>query len=162
MSPDADLKRKIVPLIEVARDLHEKLAAIIQEVDDILDGKASIGAKMKEVESAWRTAWSSRYQGEYVFDYAKDRPHMKRLLTKGRFTPADLQARMVGYITDSEKFYVERKHPFGLFVSSVNRWAPVNGTHRDEEEAKPVGCQHTPPCRSDQEHTRRRHAEMRA
>lgn len=159
---DAALKKKLQPLIELQRDLEEKLMAVTTEIDEILGGGAGIGAKLKQVEAAWKAVWSARYQGEYVFDYAKDRAQIKRLLTKAHFTPEDLTERMGEYIKDGDPFYVSKKHPFAIFVSTVNRWARVNGHAPDFDSPSAVGCHHQPPCQSDQEHTRRRQAELRA
>lgn len=160
MSTTPDLARKLAPLVALQRDLQEKLAALTQEMDDILGGKASIGAKLKDLEARWQTTWASRYVSQYVFDYVKDRAQLKRLLRS--FSVEDLGERMVRYVSDNDAFYVRARHPFRLFVSTVNRWAPEPSDGGDRELA-PVDCRHTPRCQTERACTGKTHAaRMRA
>lgn len=151
---------KVTKLLAVAKELHDRHGDALAEMDAILGGGVGIGAKIQQVETAWQAAWSSRYHGDYVFQYQKDRPQWKRLLKS--FTPEALQVRILGYIQDEDAFYVSRRHPLGLFWQAVNKYAPVNGSGFDLEAPPVADCQHQPRCRSDQDHTRKKQAEMRA
>lgn len=151
---------KCAKLLTAAKDLHDKMSDVLVEMDAILGGGVGIGAKLQQVEIAWQAAWSSRYHGDYVFQFQKDRPQWKRLLKT--FTPADLQVRILGYIQDDDPFYVQRRHPLGIFWQAVNKYAPVNGSGFDLEAPTVADCHHQPRCRSDQDHTRKKQAEMRA
>jgi hypothetical protein len=87
---------------------------------------------------------------------------MKRLV---RMIGVDeLKARFVRYVKNDDPFYVKARHPFGLFVSSVNTHAAQGQAAEDLElsAAAPADCRHSPPCRSDVEHTRRRQQDLRA
>lgn len=150
----------LLKLITAAKDLHDKTGDLLAEMDEILGGRASIGEKLRQVETAWLAAWSSRYHSDYVFQYMKDRPQWKRLLKA--FTPEELQVRMLGYIKDDDPFYVQRRHPLNVFWQAVNKYAPVNGAEFDLEAPTVEDCRHTPRCGSDQAHTKKKMAEMRA
>jgi len=148
--------RKLTALVEKLREVQAQTCDIAEEMQRLLSGDPGIGARMKQVELAWQTAWGSRYHAEYVFNYTVDRAHLKRLLKT--FTPADLQIRILNYIKSEDQFCVSRRHPFALFVATVNQHAPVT----EFDLAPSVDCRHTPRCRTDEEHTVKRGAEMRA
>ena len=119
--------KKIGVLIDTLRDLQAKTYDVTEEIQRLLAGDAGIGAKLKQVEQAWQLAWSSRYHADYVPNYTQDRAHIKRLLKT--FTVAELQDRMIVYIKSQDPFYVSRRHPFAVFVASVNTHVeppPVN------------------------------------
>lgn len=159
----ADQQAKIAKLLTAAKDLHEKQGEILAEIDTLLEGKASIGDRLKAAERAFDVAWCARYapgqHGRYVWAYVKDRPQWKRLLKV--MTVDELAARAARYVQAEDPFFVRNRHAFGLFVSSVNQWAAERSAAPDRELAQPVGdCRHDPRCASDQAHTRRRLAEM--
>jgi len=151
---------KIAKLIELGRELQEKQAAVLDEIDAIIGGKAGIGADMKAVQAAFSAAWSHRYApgfgDSYVWNHRSDAPQVKRLIK--RLGVEEIVRRAAVYIRNEDPFYVSRRHSFPLFVSSIN-------SHADNSApvaAAPVGCKHDPPCESDAEHTRRRTSDMRA
>jgi len=146
---------KLKKLVATWRDLHGKASDVLDEIDALLGGGIGIGAKMRQLEIAWLTVWSSRYHGEYLFTPTKDRPQEKRLLKV--FSPEELQVRMLNYIRNDDPFFVRNRHAFSLFVASVNQ----HGTPAAAPEVV-AGCKHVPPCRTDAEHTRKRSAELRA
>jgi hypothetical protein len=156
---------KVVKLLEVSKDLHSKQADCLEEIDNLLGGRASISEKLKLLEAAFDTAWCSRYapgaSGRYVWNYAQDRSNSKRLLKS--IAPEDLAARALRYIRSDDPFFVKQRHPFSLFVRSVNQWTPEGTAPEDLDLDSPVvgDCKHTPRCKDDAQHTRRRHAEMR-
>lgn len=122
---DKQLRARLVKLLEVARDLHGKQAAILDEVDELLAGGAGIGAKMKAIQAGFAAAWSDRYapgQPErYVWTYKQDGPNLKRLAKQPGVE--ETIARAARYIRSEDGFFVRGRHSFGLFVRSINQWA---------------------------------------
>lgn len=158
---------KVVKLLTVLRDLDEKRAAVMAEIDTVLEGKASIGDLMREFSEHFDRLWGERYAGgqtgHYIWTYAKDKPHVKRLIqTLG---VEELKARAVTYLRNDDAFYARARHSFGAFVASINSHAapaaPVAGGG-DDYDLRPADCRHVPPCRTDQEHTKRKMSEMRS
>jgi hypothetical protein len=160
---------KLAKLLEAALDLQEKLAALFAEMQELLAGGVGIGAKLKRVEQAFDRAWGVRYaagqRGQYVWNYKADRAQTKRLLK--RLTIEQLEERALRYLASDDSFFAKARHPFGLFVSSVNRFtdsaeAPPELQSEVAELGRPIGCNHNPACRSDQEHTRKKQRELRS
>lgn len=136
------------------------MGATLKELETILGGGITIGKKIKALELLWKTAWSSRYHTDYTFNYRVEGPHLKFLAQN--FTQEDLQVRALNYIRNDDKFYADRRHPFTLFRSQINAFAPAGTSPDLQLEAPTVGdCKHEPRCKSDQEHTRRKMAEAR-
>jgi hypothetical protein len=135
---------------------------IQEEMARILGGAAGIGATLKRLQEAFDAAWCHRYApGQtkaYVWQWAKDTTLFKRLLKN--LAPEEIERRMINYLKSEDPFFAKNRHTFGLFVSSVNQFADFDRTLH-EELPPPAGCTHLPPCRSDQEHTRRRSEDMR-
>lgn len=155
----------LVKLLEVATELHTRTGDVIAEMDAILAGKAGMAAKLKAVEEGFDAAWCSRYapgrSKVYVWTYVRDRPQIKRLLKA--MTLEDVVERAGRYVRSEDGFFVRSRHNFGLFVSSINQWAPATaGPGELDLEAAPADCKHEPACQTDAEHTRRRTAEMRS
>jgi hypothetical protein len=146
-------------LLPIARELQDKMAAVLAECEEIFGGGAGIAAKLKQVETAYKAAWSSRYHGDYVFNYARDRAGLKRVLQK--LTPDDLQTRMIRYLQDDTPAVIRERHPFQWFLSSVNRYTDQSESMRDVELKAPVAdCRHSPRCTSDQAHTKLKMREL--
>lgn len=153
---------KIRKLIEVARERESELVAVLREIETLINGGEGIGALLKRAESSFGLAWSSRYPGAYVWQYAKDRPHMKRLI--GSLGIEELEARFGRYILNADQFFTSRRHPFGLFVAAINQLAGVGsapGGDEDLELTAPADCQHDPRCMSDTTHTQRKLRDVR-
>jgi hypothetical protein len=156
---------KVVKLVGVQKELTEKLLAVNQEIDELLGGGAGVAELMKQFERTFDELWCARYangeRGRYVWRFAVDRPNLKRLLrTLGL---EELTARATRYMRNADPFIVRSRHPFGLFVSGINTYAAEAPGGELTLEAPAVhDCRHSPACKSDQEHTRRKLAEMRA
>lgn len=148
-------------LLEVQRVLVEKLAAVSQELETLASGGAGIGAQMKQATATWERLWCSRYApGKaigYVWVGTRDFPLMKRLLQG--LGLEELEKRMGAFLASDEAFFVKRRHEFGSFVSTVNSHTAIAAPVL--ELTPPSDCRHRPRCASDQEHTKRRAAEMR-
>jgi hypothetical protein len=159
---------QIRKLLALAQDLHEKEGEVLAEVTTLLEGGASIGTKLKAVERAFDAAWCARYapgqSGRYVWQYVKDVPQIKRLLKI--LSLEAITERALNYLRDDDPFFTKARHPFGFFVSSINRFAPAADAPPEMQlaggDARPYACVHTPACRNDAEHTRRRMSELRA
>jgi len=162
-----DLRRKLVPLVTLQKELTEKLQAVTTEIDTLLGGGVGMGQKLKDCEAAFDQAWCERYapgqRGRYVWAYQRDRPQMKRLITM--LGVDELKIRMANYLVNDEAFYMRARHSFGAFVSSVNahaKAAPVNGSVQAFElDEAPADCRHTPRCRTDVEHTQKTKQDVR-
>jgi hypothetical protein len=116
---------KVAKLAGVAKDLHEKMGAVLEEIDELLAGGAGIGAKLKALEAAFDEAWCARYapgqRDRYVWVYKQDVPQLKRLIKM--LGVEETSARAVRYIMSEDPFFVRGRHGFGLFVRSINQWA---------------------------------------
>lgn len=149
---------RLSKLVEAGVELVAKMHDVLVEMQKIAGGQVATGDTLKALEGEFSHAWQKWYGSPYVWNFAKDRAQWKRLLKMA--TPDDIGRRVQGYFADADAFLRKAKHPFGLFVSRFNHYAdPVRSEfHLDA----PTGCIHTPPCTSDQEHTKRRTHDMRA
>jgi hypothetical protein len=150
-------------------EYREKMDAIRGERTALLGGGPGIGAVLKRLEASYDVAWCVRYapgaKNQYSWNYKEDRPHWKRLLK--RLSTEELEVRIVRYLMNADQFYVKERHPFSLFVRNVNAFV---GEGRDAAEMELSAglelCiregQHAPPCKSDQEHTRKKMLDMRS
>jgi len=148
---------KLAKLFEVLREHQAKTYELTEEIQRLLAGEEGIGEKLKRLETFFSQRWQARYRTPYVWAFARDVPQLKRLL---KMLPiAEIELRIARYLFNDDPYYVKVKHNFGIFVSSINEHAAdalpiVDAGHvRD--------CKHVPACTSDQEHTKKRSAEMR-
>lgn len=160
------LEGPVLKLLDALDEVHRQQRALIDELRRTIGGGVPMGQLLKQSEKRFADLWSGRYPGEYVWSWAKDRPQMKRLITK--LGLEELDRRMVNYLRSSDDFFKARRHPFGLFVSTINQHAAKGVEPADDltlaggdENGAVADCKHAPPCKSDTEHTRRRNAEMR-
>ena len=152
---------KIAKLVAAQNELLDKFAAISDELDALLTGKAGIGATLTQLESYYSTVWESRYTGDYVWNFAKDRAHLKRLLRT--LSVEQIQVRMLNYMKNDDPFYVNKRHPFGVFVAAVNSFAALGKPIDGFDLGDAVGdCRHKPRCGNDAQHTRRKREELAA
>ena len=161
---------RLTKLIALGRELHEKLGAVLEEADEMNAGGYGMAAQLKAFQKEFDRLWGTRYAageaGRYVWRFAADVPNQKRLIkTLGL---QELITRAVRYINTEEPFLVKNRHPFGLFASGINSYAAQAGAPADFALERPASedCRregkHVPPCGSDQEHTRRKMADMKA
>lgn len=141
--------KKFGPLLREARETvaraHDQLLAIEQ----LIAGTDPV----REISDFWMGQWVAKYRVDYQWSYAKDRANIKRLHKTLGLT--DLKARIVAYLSSEEDFHVRNKHPFGVFVATVNSWG-------GRLKPRPVGCLHDEACPDDVVCTRKRMAEARA
>lgn len=151
---------KLKSLVFELRELQTKEAALTDEIDALLGGGAGIGALMKRLEETFGALWRARYGVPYMWTYTKDRPQLKRLLRA--LAVDEIEARMGTYLKSGEAYYGAARHNFSLFVATINNHQGLAAPAELTLSAPPVGCRHTPPCKDDQEHTKRNTAEVRA
>lgn len=167
MADEKTLKQRlddVQKLATIAREQFTKGLAALDEIDRLMGGGARMAEMLREAERTFDRLWCARYAGgqagHYLWAHMRDRPQLTRLIKA--LGVGEVQARMRRYIADDDAFYAKSRHPFGLFVSSVNRYAqeqlsPASGFDLSGDV---VGCTHRPPCASDAEHTRRRRTEL--
>lgn len=150
---------RIRKLFEKLRERQAEAQEIADEILRELGGEQTLGSTLRQLEGAYSEAWQRRYGSPYMFNFAKDRAHWKRLVKLGSVD--DVIARVLSYLHDDDEYLRRQRHPFGLFVARFNQYAVDAPVTELALEAPVTDCRHTPPCRSDQEHTRKRMAEMR-
>jgi|SRR6187402_735696 len=151
-----EIDPRVVKLMAALRETCEKQNAIMLEIDALLAGKAGIGDKLKSFYEAWGDLWSAKYHGRsYVFAFAKDAAHLKRLLRT--ITLDELVTRAGNYMRSDDPFVVQSGHSFNVFVAMVNQFAGFISTNGADA---PVGCKHDPACKDDAACTKRKHREM--
>jgi len=153
---------KLIKLMAAGRDLVEKLDAIVAEADEILGGGIGIGQKIKELETTFEAAWAARYGAGrgYVWNYARDRAHWKRLIKM--VGTVDLSERIQIYMNSREPHVVDARHSFPMFVATVNSYITAPLLPEGDGVYPVVDCRHTPRCRTEVEHTRKRRDELKA
>lgn len=112
---------KVRNLITRFRELHDQQQAILEELDTLLAGGPGIGEVLKRIQAHYSDAWRVRYRSPYSFQFQKDVPHMKRLIKQ--LGVEELEMRIVSYLRNGDPYYVRARHPFGLFVSTINQHA---------------------------------------
>lgn len=153
---DAALQQKIAALLAVLAEHQQACQEVVEEIEKLLRGDPGIGARLREVETHWSTCWQARYGTPYVWSHAKDRTHLKRLIKV--LGIGELKRRMEAYLRGGDAVDRDAKHPFALFVVTVNRYTTVS---REESGAPPVNCTHQPRCATDVRHTARLAKELR-
>lgn len=145
-------------LIPVMRDEYQKLGSLIDEFEAIAGGGPTIGEKLRELEAHYSDLWQVRYGSPYTWtDFKLTRGQWKTLLRK--LSIDALKDRVANYIRNSEPFYADKRHPFGMFVATVNQHVGDRSSMQTLAEP-PTGCKHDPPCADQFAHTRRRQAEQ--
>lgn len=158
---------KVTKLLELATELHQKEGEVIAEAMALLGGGQGVAEKMKDIERSFDAAWCARYaagqSGKYIWQYAQTRPNIKRLLHS--LDVDEIKRRILRYMRDDDPFIARPRHPFGLFVAGINKYAAAGEAPPEfalEGDDRPTGCMHDPPCSSDAEHTARRGRELRS
>src|SRR6266576_3704622 len=119
--PITQWKAKIIRLASDLRVAQAKTYELLEELHEVLGDGPGKPNQTREMLSVFGRLWSERYAGEkYVFTWAKDGAQAKRLL---KSLPLDeLEARMRRYLASPEPFVCTKRHPFPLFVGTVNSY----------------------------------------
>lgn len=150
---------RIGKLYDALRETMAKAHDITEEIGKLSRGEAGIGDRLREVSDAFCDLWQGRYRSKYAWQGAKDAAAAKRLLRD--FSAAEIIARASSFLRDHDAYNVTARHPFTLFAAQFNRYAAI-ATDDLLGSAITMDCRHDPPCRSDQEHTRRKIEELRS
>lgn len=157
---NAEEKARLERMAARLRKGAQVLEELALEVEALISEERTPGQQANDFAKWYGEQWTKRHGGKYVDGGAKDRAQIKRLL--GKLELAELQARAKRYLYTSDAYVVGARHPLGLFVSGVNKYGEDSGEPMLElEAARPADCKHEPACSSDQEHTRRKMADMR-
>jgi hypothetical protein len=154
---------RIEKLLDVLEELREKEDAVIEELGELAAGGAGIAGIWKDAMNVFHHAWGRKYGGSYVWQHTKDVPQLKRLAKA--LGHEELIARIGRYFVNADPFFVTKRHPFGLFVATINQHvaeSQAGAFHFDEAPGQVIGCSHDPRCGNDQQHTKKRNEEMRA
>ena len=167
MESEKQTLSKIVKLIAVLREHQTACRDVTDEIEKLLNGEPGVGALLKRLQQKFENLWCLRYApvqsgpgaaSGYVWSYAKDVPHLKRLLKT--LDVDEIEMRMQNYLWNDDAFYIKARHNFGVFVASINSHATKAPPLERLEELQPAWCRHEPRCRSDQDCTRRRAKEL--
>jgi hypothetical protein len=157
------IDKKFEAFLARGRKMVEELAAELDTMEALAAGEATPEQRANRLIKIWGDKWQRRYRAAYIVgNRGKVIAAFKRIF-KAQLDDTDIAARMDGYLASSDRFYTEARHSLDLFFGAVNKFS---GTPVADDEAfltAPVAdCRHTPRCKSDQEHTRKRAQEMRA
>jgi len=118
--PAASTMKRVKALLEELQALREKETALIEEINLQLGGGVGIGQKMRAARADFEDAWALRYRTPYQWQHTKDAPNLKRLVLA--LGPEEFRARAGRYVKDEDPWLLKNRHPFGVFVSSINRY----------------------------------------
>lgn len=147
-----DLQKRFNLVGPRIKDLETTIAQAYDQlrgIKEILAGGNPVAACREYFALGWRR----KYGADYTWSHAKDSAQLKRLIRL--LGVPDLQARMAAYLSTDDQFVTRQKHPFAVFVSTINVY-----TATTERERRPIGCDHEPACANDVAHTQRRQREM--
>lgn len=154
---------KVQALVTRLRKGGNVLLGIADELEACLTDSPTPGQEAKRFLEWFGCEWGRVRRGlaSYTFAWNKDTAIVKRLL---KTVPLDdLKVRATKYLKSQEAFVVENGHTIALFAGQINRYIDEQPMQAMFLTAPPVaGCQHSPKCESDQQHTRKRAQEMRA
>jgi len=155
---DGEFRKKLIGQYKKIKVDLAKVYEGMEEMQRLLESNPTAAEGTKALFKAWTDIWGKRYPGTpYLFEYAKHGAAFKRFLKT--MTQADIMERMNRFVQKNDRFYVASKHSVNVFIATVNEHGP-EALERGSIPA-PIGCQHVPPCETDQAHTSRRMSEMR-
>lgn len=142
-------KEKIQELLKRAMEMNAQTFDLLREVDNLLNGGVGIGQQLKAIRDAFALAWPQRYTGQIYgwTDGAKETQQLKKLLKT--IPVEEVVARVDRFIRNDDPWFVRNRHPFGIFLSSINQHASAGQSVGDLE------------LDDDMEETRRRQERMR-
>lgn len=152
---------RIAKLLEALREAQAREYEIVEEMILVAAGVPTLSQKAAAVVALFGVKWSKAYGSKYQHGGAKDVEAAKRI-AKG-LEVDDIEGRMERYLADRAPFLRQERHPFALFVSQSNKYAPLKfGESALMLHVAPIGCKHDPPCETDLEHTQRVNRELRS
>ena len=155
---DQKTAERILALVETIEGRLRQVDADLADLRRLATAQPTTASEVRRLFEAFSAGWKRRYGASYQFTGARDGAQFKRLLRSS--TVVVLEAAIDHYLASDDRFLCENKHPLALFIGTVNRWTVVGDAY--DVEGRPVGCRHSPTCRTDAEHTRKMIAERRA
>lgn len=145
----------VLERISRARAMLQEALEQLDDAEALVEAKPTLGKQAQVLVGSFCSAWHARYRTAYVVaNEGQAIQNAKKVL---RAVPlAEIQARIDRYLDSRDAYLVQAKHPLGLFLSDVNRWAQVGLAFGGV-----IGCEHLPACESEAECTKRRLAVMR-
>lgn len=116
---------KLSKLHEKWFELAEQMAAINDEIKNLLAGGPGVGELLKRLQRHFSECWQVRYRGEYLFEFKKDVPNLKRLIKN--LGVEEVERRMLRYLQNEDPYFMKARHSFGLFVATINQHAAAGG-----------------------------------
>ena len=128
MATDAT-RDKLVKLIDqvdqLEADYRDKRLLILAEIRSLLDGGEGIGPKVTRLKRHFAECWEGRYLSPYTFaNHALVGAVLKRWLAAG-LSEDEIGARMFAFLKSDERFYVQTRHGFEVFVKAFNALVPL-------------------------------------
>lgn len=142
---------KMAVLVEKFLAQQAKGYEILEEMKALLDSEPTQGQLAKRLLVYFATHWRRRFDESLVVNAPRDLAALKRLLKQ--LPAAEIERRMTMYLADPDDFARRNRYTLAIFVARVNHYG-LAGAQADR--FAPVGCGHTPRCKDDVEHTRRR------
>lgn len=136
----ADPRAKVAALVDALRELREatavKEAAILDEIQAVATGGKTMADKLRIIRAYVCESWAKRYESGYVYSDIENVPHLKRLLSgKDRLDAAVILERWSTFIQSHDPFYVQRRHPFLIFVRDINALVGLPLQHTDSSQS---------------------------
>jgi len=136
--------------------LHEQVLALKRRAE----GVNPIGEILKFFDETWMARYTAPLDTHYEFNRSVDPATVKRWLKS--MDVATLKNRITRYFADRDDFLVRHKHPFHMFIKTINTYAAAAHVVDPSADEQVVhGCEHTPRCTSDADHTTRLRHELR-
>lgn len=145
-------------IADVKRD-YCKLAEKIATLEQLAASQPTLGQQVKELHDYWFEMWKAAYNDKYQFAQGRDASQFKHYLKA--LGLEELEARLARFLDDKDPWIVGQRHLLGIFFARVNSYGRTEAPAL-VEATRPIGCRHTPACKSDAAHTRRMLAEKRA
>jgi hypothetical protein len=154
---DNEFRKKLAAKFRELRTHQAKEYELTEGIIAMLEGNPTVGDTVRRLMLVWSSKWEVAYKDRYRYIGPMEVNGFKKLLKTT--DPDEIERRMAVYLRRSDLFYQKARHGLSVFFKSFNEFGA--GQADAKLEAPVVGCQHRPPCGTDQEHTKRRMAEMR-
>src|SRR5437667_12718057 len=102
-NPNAPDIEKLKGTLAAIHERHTQIAALLEEVETVLGGGLAMSELLKWGERTFSELHGARYPGKYVWQYAKDRPQLKRLILA--LGTEELGQRMQRYLHNDDECF---------------------------------------------------------
>lgn len=115
-----DARATILKLLDKLAVVDEQRAAILAEIRTLAGDGEGIGIKLARIKRTMCDIWTEVHKEKVEFDHVKHTGFLKKKLVT--FTEAEILAKYQDYLISTDAYYTKARHPFGLFISSFDRW----------------------------------------